>query len=51
MAHDLLFRGVAPALVTPFTSEDTIDEEALRDLIDIQIDGGVSALVVLGTTG
>jgi 4-hydroxy-tetrahydrodipicolinate synthase len=51
MAHDMLFRGVAPALVTPFTSEDTIDETAFRDLIDIQIDGGVSALVVLGTTG
>jgi len=51
MAHDMLFRGIAPALVTPFTSEDTIDEAAFRDLIDIQIDGGVSALVVLGTTG
>lgn len=51
MAHDILFRGVAPALVTPFTSEDTIDEAALRDLIDLQIDAGVSALVVLGTTG
>jgi 4-hydroxy-tetrahydrodipicolinate synthase len=51
MSHDLLFRGVAPALVTPFTSDDTIDEEAFRRLIDIQIEGGVSALVVLGTTG
>lgn len=51
MAHDMLFRGVAPALVTPFTSEDTIDEAALRDLIDRQIESGVSALVVLGTTG
>lgn len=51
MAHDMLFRGVAPALVTPFTRDDTIDAEALRDLIELQIDGGVSALVVLGTTG
>lgn len=51
MAHDMLFRGVAPALVTPFTTDDSIDEEAFRDLIDLQIDGGVSALVVLGTTG
>lgn len=51
MSHNLLFRGVAPALVTPFTSDDTIDVEAFRRLIDLQIDGGVSALVVLGTTG
>ena len=51
MSHDLLFRGVAPALVTPFTSEDTIDEAAFRRLINRQIDGGVSGLVVLGTTG
>ncbi|PSQ88072.1 MAG: 4-hydroxy-tetrahydrodipicolinate synthase [Bacteroidetes bacterium QH_2_63_10] len=51
MAHDLLFRGGAPALVTPFTADDTIDEDAFRDLIDIQVEGRVSALVVLGTTG
>ena len=48
---DLLFRGVAPALVTPFTASDEIDEAAFRRLIDVQIDGGVSGLVVLGTTG
>lgn len=51
MAHNMLFRGVAPALVTPFTADDTIDDEAFQDLIDLQIEEGVSALVVLGTTG
>lgn len=51
MADDRLFRGVAPALVTPFTADDEIDETAFRDLIETQIDGGVSGLVVLGTTG
>lgn len=51
MATDLLFRGVAPALVTPFTADDEVDEAAFRDLIERQIDGGVSGLVVLGTTG
>jgi len=51
MADDMLFRGVAPALVTPFTAQDEIDEEAFCDLIETQIDGGVSGLVVLGTTG
>lgn len=47
----MLFRGVAPALVTPFTADDEIDAAAFRDLIERQIDGGVSGLVVLGTTG
>jgi len=56
-----LFRGTAPALVTPFTaSGDALDEAAVRDLIDYQIEGsplggesfeGVEAIVVLGTTG
>ena len=48
---DFLFRGTAPALVTPFTADDEIDEYATRRLVDRQIDGGVEALVVLGTTG
>jgi 4-hydroxy-tetrahydrodipicolinate synthase len=48
---DMLFRGVAPALLTPFTADDDIDGPAFRRLIDRQIEGGVSALLVLGTTG
>lgn len=48
---DLLFRGVAPALVTPFTADDEIDDDAFRGLLHRQIDRGVSGLVVLGTTG
>lgn len=47
----MIFRGTAPALVTPFTSSGAIDEPAFRLLIDDQIKGGVDALVVLGTTG
>ena len=51
-----IFRGTAPALITPFTADDHIDEAALRRVIDFQIEGegesgGVEALVVLGTTG
>lgn len=48
---DLIFRGTAPALVTPFTVDNTIDEEAFRQLIDYQIENGVDGVVVLGTTG
>ena len=51
MASDMLFRGVAPALVTPFTANDEIDVEAFRSLVERQIEGGASGLVVLGTTG
>ena len=46
-----LFTGTAPALVTPFTEEDEIDERAFRRLVDDQVEGGADGLVVLGTTG
>ncbi|QXD16245.1 4-hydroxy-tetrahydrodipicolinate synthase [Rhodocaloribacter litoris] len=46
-----LFTGTATALVTPFTADGAVDEAAFRRLIDYQIDHGVEALVVLGTTG
>src|SRR5258708_38234857 len=44
-------RGCATALVTPFTSDGSVDEERLRDLIEYQIAGGVRLLVPCGTTG
>lgn len=47
----MLFRGTAPALVTPFTDDNKIDGPAFKKLIDDQITGGVEGLVVLGTTG
>lgn len=51
MEKNYLFTGVAPALITPFTANDDIDEPAMRKLIDWQVESGVDALVVLGTTG
>lgn len=48
----MLFRGVATALVTPFSDDGTkVDFETFKKLIDNQIENGVSALVFLGTTG
>src|SRR6267154_258603 len=44
-------RGCATALVTPFKSDGTIDEERMRSLVDRQIKGGVQLLVHCGTTG
>ena len=48
---DFIFRGSGTAIVTPFTPDDKIDYDAFRRHIQQQIDGGVDALVVLGTTG
>jgi 4-hydroxy-tetrahydrodipicolinate synthase len=44
-------RACATALVTPFTSDGSIDERALTRLIEYQISNGVKVLVPCGTTG
>src|SRR2546430_1426445 len=44
-------RGCATALVTPFSSDGSIDDEALTRLIEYQLAGGVKLLVPCGTTG
>jgi 4-hydroxy-tetrahydrodipicolinate synthase len=46
-----MFQGVYTALVTPFTENGTLDEAALRRLVDSQIEKGVDGLVPVGTTG
>ena len=45
-----VFTGVCTALITPFL-DGKIDFEALKGLIKFQIDGGVDALLINGTTG
>lgn len=45
-----IFKGVATAIVTPLT-ENGVDYDAFGKLIDWQIDSGVNAIVVCGTTG
>ena len=45
-----IFRGVGTALVTPFRGGE-IDFEALASLIEMQIEAGVDALIIGGTTG
>ncbi len=44
-------RGVFTALVTPFSTDGSIDETAFRMLAERQIEGGVAGLVPCGTTG
>lgn len=45
-----IFTGMATAIVTPMTA-DGIDYEALGRFIEFQIESGINALVVMGTTG
>jgi 4-hydroxy-tetrahydrodipicolinate synthase len=47
---DPLFKGVLPALVTPFR-DGAVDEDAFVKLVERQIQGGVHGLVPVGTTG
>jgi 4-hydroxy-tetrahydrodipicolinate synthase len=43
--------GCGTALVTPFQADESIDEAALRALVDWQIKSGVDFLVACGSTG
>jgi 4-hydroxy-tetrahydrodipicolinate synthase len=45
-----MFKGAMVAIVTPFKN-DQVDEKALRELIEFQIDNGTDAIVPCGTTG
>ena len=47
---EVVFKGCGTALVTPFTN-DGIDFEELRKLIEFQILEGVDSLIICGTTG
>src|SRR5215510_11785310 len=45
------FQGTGTALVTPFKRDGSVDEQALRRLVDFQIDEGIDMLLPCGTTG
>ena len=45
-----IFKGMATAIVTPMT-KDGIDYEALGRFLEFQIENGINAIVVMGTTG
>lgn len=45
-----VFEGIATALITPIT-ENGIDYKAFEELINWQIESGINALVICGTTG
>ena len=45
-----VFKGFGVALVTPFRSGGDVDYDALSNMVDYLLDGGVDFLCVLGTT-
>src|SRR6059036_1605910 len=45
------FQGTGTALVTPFKSDGSLDEKALRGLVDFQIAEGIDMILPCGTTG
>ena len=43
--------GAYPALITPFTRDNEVDEAGLRRLVEYMVEGGVAGIVPCGTTG
>lgn len=48
---DIIFKGCATAIVTPFNEYNEINFDEFKRLINFQIDNDVNAIVVCGTTG
>ncbi len=46
-----MFKGVGTAIITPFDEEQNVDYNALRKITRHQIDNGIDAIIILGTTG
>lgn len=42
--------GTGVALITPFKKDFSVDTDALKKIVDYQVEGGIEYLVVLGTT-
>ena len=46
-----MFKGTGTALITPFKVDQSVDYDALKKIVKQQLDGGIDALIVIGTTG
>src|ERR1019366_6490572 len=46
-----MFTGCGTALVTPFRTDGSFDEQTMRKLVRRQIENGIDFLVPCGTTG
>lgn len=48
---DIIFKGVGTAIATPFDANDNINFDEFKRLVEYQIENGVNAIIVCGTTG
>src|ERR1043165_9207350 len=46
-----MFKGSIVALITPFTDDDKVDFEAIRELVEWHVESGTDGIVLCGTTG
>jgi len=51
MAKTDFIRGIIPAVITPMTQDQELDEKALESHIEYLIAGGVHGIFTIGTTG
>ena len=51
MMNKELFEGVITPMVTPLIDRENIDFKGLEKLLDHLINGGVSGVFLMGTTG
>ncbi len=51
MSRNFVPKGIIPAMVTPFTQDDKVNEKSLRQLTNYLIDGGVHGLFAVGSQG
>ncbi|MCI5817470.1 MAG: dihydrodipicolinate synthase family protein, partial [Paraprevotella sp.] len=50
MVHNI-FKGLGIALVTPFTSDGSVDYQSLSRLVEYQLKNGADFFCILATTG
>lgn len=46
-----IFTGSGVAIVTPFNSDGSVNYDALKELIEFQIENSTDAIIICGTTG
>lgn len=46
-----MFEGAYTAIVTPFSKNGSVDFEKLKELVELQVAGGMDGVVPVGTTG
>jgi 4-hydroxy-tetrahydrodipicolinate synthase len=46
-----MFKGVGTALITPFKQDQSVDLDSLKKIVQQQLESGINALIVIGTTG